>query len=168
MLVALALLLIHRPAGAEQRRYALLIGANAGERDEVVLRYANSDAHRMSRILQQLGGFRGEDVVLLQEAGANDVRSALIDLNDRLRHESNALLFVYYSGHADADTLHLSGSLLPFRELRGLVSGSSASTRVLVVDACRSGAITRVKGGHRGPSFDVRIEGPSRPKGWRS
>jgi hypothetical protein len=155
-----ALLLAHRPAQAEPRRYALLIGANAGERDEVVLRYANDDAHRLSRILQQLGGFRGEDVVLLQEAGANDVRSALIDLNERVRHEPHALLFVYYSGHADADTLHLSGSRLPFRELRGLVSGSSATTRVLVVDACRSGAITRVKGGHAGPSFDVRVETP--------
>ena len=81
---------------------------------------------------------RGEDIVVLQDANDSDARRALIDLNSRVRGQSSALLFVYYSGHGDADTLHLSGSRLPLDELRGLVSGSAAAVRVLVIDACRS------------------------------
>jgi hypothetical protein len=163
--VALAAVLCCAVARAETRRYALLIGANGGDRDETVLRYANSDAQRLGRILQQLGGFRGEDIVVLQDANSTDARRALIDLNSRVRSQSGALLFVYYSGHGDADSLHLTSSRLPLDELRGLVSGSAASVRVLVIDACRSGGITRVKGGRPGPSFDVRIEAPLNAEG---
>ena len=64
-------------------------------------------------------------------------------------------MIVYYSGHADADALHLDGTHLPLGELRDLVTGSAASARVLVLDACRSGTITRVKGGTPAPAFDI-------------
>jgi hypothetical protein len=164
-ILALALILCSAVARAETRRYALLIGANGGDRGETVLRYANSDAQRLGRILQQLGGFHGEDIVVLQDANSTDARRALIDLNARVRGQSSALLFVYYSGHGDADSLHLGGTRLPLDELRGLLSGSAAAVRVLVIDACRSGGITRVKGGRPGPSFDVRIEAPLNAEG---
>ena len=69
-------------------------------------------------------------------------------------------MIVYYSGHADAEALHLAGTHLPMTELRDLVSGSAASARVLVLDACRSGTITRVKGGTRAPAFDIDLALP--------
>jgi len=37
------------------------------------------------------------------------------------------------------------------RELEALVRGSSADIRILVVDSCRSGSVTRVKGGSPAP-----------------
>src|SRR5258707_13812159 len=36
-----------------------------------------------------------------------------------------------------------------------MVRGSSATFRILVSDACRSGALTRVKGGQRAPPFPI-------------
>src|SRR5207249_4450049 len=63
--------------------------------------------------------------------------------------------------HADTEHLHLRGTHLPMDELRRAVADSPAGARVLVLDACRSGALTRVKGGRPAPSFDVRAEAVS-------
>lgn len=76
----------------------------------------------------------------------------MIAVNDRVRATlarpgSQALLFVFYSGHADPEALHLGRSRLPSRLVTQLVSGSAATFRLLVVDACRLGAVTRAKGG---------------------
>ena len=56
-------------------------------------------------------------------------------------------MFVYYSGHADEQALHLGNTRLSLDELRGLVQGSAAAFRLSILDACRSGGLTRVKGG---------------------
>lgn len=164
------LLLFSGIATAEIRRYALVIGANSGDRNEVVLRYAESDAQRMGHIFRTVGGFHPEDVLVLNDVSSTEAQRVLISLNERIRQNSTesveSLLLVFYSGHADADALHLSGSRLPMAVLRGLVSGSSATARVLVIDACRSGAVTRIKGGRPGPSFNVRLETPLGAQGF--
>ena len=152
------------PAGAA-RRFALVVGANAGEPHEVRLRYAESDAERMARILRDVGGFAAGDVLLLTQVDAENVRRALIDLNARLRGEQDGLLFVYYSGHGSAEALHLAGSRLAMDELRQLVTGSPARQRVLVIDSCRSGAITRIKGGRPAPEFQIAFDAPSAAEG---
>jgi hypothetical protein len=147
--VALAVALtLAPPAHADGGRHAIVIGDNQGDRDEVILRYAEAVARRLGEVLRSVGGFFPEDVELLNGVTAEDVRRALIRLNARLR-QSNAstMLFVFYSGHADAESLHLGGTRLPLHELRDLTAGSPADVRVLVVDSCRSGALTRVKGG---------------------
>ncbi|HEX8950612.1 MAG TPA: caspase family protein, partial [Polyangia bacterium] len=161
LLGALATAAAPRPAHAEPNRFAVIIGANAGDADEPTLRYAESDADRVAGVLRTLGGFQPENVVTLQDLRAAEVRRALISLNARVRALSGeSLMIVYYSGHADADALHLGGTHLPMTELRDLVTGSAASARVLVLDACRSGTITRVKGGTRAPAFDIDLALP--------
>src|SRR5262249_25816864 len=59
--------------------------------------------------------------------------------------------------HADAGALHLGSTPLELRELEQLVRGSAASFRLLFLDACRSGALTRVKGGTPIPPFDIHL-----------
>ncbi len=150
-----------RPALAEPNRFAVVIGGNAGDADEPTLRYAESDAERVAGVLRTLGGFQPENVVTLNDLRAAEVRRALIALNARVRAlAGDSLMIVYYSGHADAESLHLAGTHLPLSELRDLVTGSAASARVLVLDACRSGTITRVKGGTRAPAFDIDVALP--------
>jgi hypothetical protein len=139
-------------AFAMVQRFAVIVGNNQGQRDEVRLRYAEADATRMQTVLRDLGDFEPADIVLLRGESADTVRSTLITVNDRIRAaaslpDTDTLLLVYYSGHADAQALHLGDSRLEFRELAQLVRGSSAKFRLLVVDACRSGAMTRGKGG---------------------
>jgi hypothetical protein len=158
---ALAALLLLAPASASAavHRYAILVGSNDGDAGEVTLRYAESDATRVGKILRDMGEFQPEDVLTLADVTAEDLRRSLIDLNTRIRASSDpSMLFVFYSGHADAEAIHLRGTRLDVSELRNLVYGSPATARILVIDACRSGAVTRVKGGHPGPSFAIDVD----------
>lgn len=148
----LACVLVTGAAEATVQRFAVIVGNNHGRDSDPSLRYAESDASKVARVLRDLGGFPPANIVLLKHESGPTFRSTLIAVNDRIRGakalpNSQALLFVYYSGHADAHTLHLGKTSLALSELSQLVRGSSATFRLLVVDACRSGALTRVKGG---------------------
>jgi len=154
-LVLLALLVVASPAHANVEHYAVIVGRNSGAADEQKLRFAESDASRVAELLGEVGGFPDENQVVLRDKTADQVRRALIATNERIRvgqrAGDEAVLLVYYSGHGDADALHLGDTRLELRELEALVRGSSAQIRILVIDSCRSGSVTRVKGGTPAP-----------------
>ena len=81
----------------------------------------------MARLLQDLGGFPAENTAVLPARGADQVRRALLSINERVRRSTGggrrARQLVYYSGHADARTLHLQGTSLEVEELRAMVTG---------------------------------------------
>jgi hypothetical protein len=133
----------------------VIVGHNSGASDEQQLKFAESDAQRVAELLAEVGGVADENQVVLREKTADQVRRALIAMNERIRVGERvgrqAVLFVYYSGHGDADALHLGDTRFQLRELESLVRGSSAQVRILVIDACRSGSVTRVKGGTPAP-----------------
>src|SRR5262249_24801637 len=142
-----ALLALAEPAWGATR-YAIVVGVNDGDKQEKTLRYAESDAKRVAEVLRTVGGFHPEDIILLTDVSAADLRRALIETNARIRTSTDkGLLFIFYSGHGDGEALHVGGTHLPLNELRDLAVGSSAEARVLVIDSCRSGVLTRVKGG---------------------
>ena len=150
-----------RSASAGVERFALLIGDNTGDSDDARLRFAETDAARMRDLLADVGGVAAENLVLLQAGDAAAARRALITINDRIRMLSSASeteLVVYYSGHADSSALHMAGTQFALDELQRLVRGSPAGVRLLVVDACRSGSITRVKGGRHVEPFAIDLE----------
>ncbi|XYH95905.1 caspase family protein [Sorangium sp. So ce1128] len=151
------------PAEARVERFAVLIGNNAGEKGEVELRYAEDDAAKMYDVLKDLGGVPPANLVLLRSEGAETVRRTLITMNDRVRAamsspDTDVLYLVYYSGHADGNGLHLGPTPLSLTEFEQLVRGSAASARLLIVDSCRSGALTRAKGGTTAPPFVIRLD----------
>jgi hypothetical protein len=152
------------PAHADTERYAVVIGDNRGASDEQPLRFAESDAQRFADLLGDVGGVPGENQVVLRGKSADQVRRALIATNEHIRMASrpaaDAVLLVYYSGHGDADALHLGDTTLPLRELEALVRGSPAAVRVLVIDSCRSGSITHVKGGRPAPPLVLATAAP--------
>jgi hypothetical protein len=161
-----ALFTLCLPVGAAQarvERFAVIVGNNAGAADEAALRYAESDAIRVYDVLRELGGYQPANMALLRGVDAETVRSTLIAFNDRIRQVSSApgtevVLFVYYSGHADMERLHLSGSALRMTELAQLVRGSAAHFRLVVLDACHSGSVTRTKGARVRPAFALPTE----------
>ncbi|HET8935569.1 MAG TPA: caspase family protein [Polyangiales bacterium] len=147
-------------AQASVERFAVVIGSNRGQPDDQELRYAESDASHMFEVLRDLGGFQPANMVLLRDENADTVLRTLITVNDRIRAatslpDGQALLFVYYSGHADADDLHLGETRLPISQLAQLARGSAATFRLVVLDACRSGTLTRVKGGKIRAKFEL-------------
>ena len=147
-------------ASARVERFAIIIGNNEGALDETTLRYAESDAVRVYDVLRELGGYAPAQMALLRGANAESVRSTLIAFNDRIRQVSSSpdtdvVLFVYYSGHADLERLHLAGTALNMKELAQLVRGSAAQFRLVVLDACHSGSLTRAKGAKVRPAFEL-------------
>jgi len=167
MTVTIVTLAAARLAAAAVERFALVVGNNEGDAGDLRLRFAEEDASRVAGVLTELGGYRPENVTTIRHRDGAELRRALIAINDRIRHvtaatSDRAVLFVYYSGHADVDALHLGTSRLDLTELRQLVSGSAAQFRLLVLDSCRSGALTRLKGARAAPAFDVGGASPAR------
>lgn len=140
-----------------EERHAIVIGNNRGEAGEIPLRYAEADAEKMAGVLLDVGGVAAENLVLLRGADVEAVRRALVTVNERIRsgRPEEAALIVYYSGHADEEALHLGEAPFGLDEIRGLVQGSAAAFRLLIVDACRSGGLTQVKGGRMIPPSTI-------------
>ena len=158
------------PASAEVKRYALLVGANRGHPGEVQLRYAESDVNGVAETLTQVAGFQSERIVRLTAPTPARVRGALVDLSLTIQQEvragHEAILFVYFSGHSDAQNLHLGPNDLSSEELSKLVRLSPAKLKVLLLDSCRSGALTRVKGGRQVAPFQIGVDNQLRFEGY--
>jgi hypothetical protein len=143
-------------ARAEVKRYALVAGNNHGLSSDITLRHAIADAERVSNVLSEIGGFAPENMLLLRDATADNFRQALTTMFERIQAQGSrdsSLLFLYYSGHADAQDLHLRQSLFSMSELSQLAHNAKAGVRLVILDACQSGALTRVKGGRVQQAF---------------
>ncbi len=165
---ALALTLA-APAQAEERRYAVVVGANIGGPDQEPLRFAERDAERTAQVLRSLGGVNDEDLVLLLAPDAERLARVLERTGQRIAAETaaadRALVYVYYSGHADETGLRLGLTSFPLKQLRDTVEGMPVDVRVLLVDACRSGEILRSKGATPVEPFAITLRGPEQSEG---
>jgi hypothetical protein len=152
------------PAGF--RRLAVVVGANRGAADRVPLRYAVADAERFAGVVTRMGGVAAADCILLREPSRRVLLEALATARTlaagarggRARVE----VIVYFSGHADDQGLMLGRELVSYRELRAAVGDIDADVGVTVLDACASGAITRLKGGQAHPAFLAEASGAAR------
>jgi hypothetical protein len=128
------------PAPAPTRRFALVMGANAGGAGSVRLRYAVSDARSFASLLTELGGVRSEDLILLLDPGLSSFRGAA----EKLRAAAAAAnasgrrceLMLYYSGHSDEEGLLLGKEKLGYSDLRQAIESVPAAVRVAIVDSC--------------------------------
>ena len=152
-------------ARAAPASVAVIVGNNVGLPEEPVLRFAEEDATRIAEVLRGLGAFAGDGMKVLRARTAADMRRAIDDAEALLAKSDDGFLFIYYSGHADGESLHLGGTLFSLRDLQALLGRSDVATRVMVVDACRSGTLTQTKGGRPDGDFDVRLALPANPRG---
>ena len=146
-------------ASASVRRLVLAAGANNGGVDRDLLRYAVSDAENFVRVLEEMGGLDPADVLLLRDPDREQFELGLLELRRRVaaanRRGDRLEVLLYYSGHADEEGLLLAGEHLGYSLLRRELGAASADVHIAVLDACASGAITRIKGGQRQQSFLV-------------
>ena len=158
-LTALVFAATPKSAGA-WTTYLVSVGNNEGTDDEQPLLYAERDAERFAGLMGRLGRVKGLNTVLALGEKAGDLRQTLLKTNVRIRKAKETdtnltCLIVFYSGHADARGLHLGNSVLSFDELKTMVEGSAADVRILIIDACRSGGLTRVKGASAAEPFEI-------------
>ncbi len=149
---------------AAVQRLALVAGANDGGPDRPVLKYAVSDAERFARVLLDLGGVSPANAILLRQPKLRELEQALDQLRSRIDEARRTAagngggrteVLVYYSGHADDKGLLLGEDRYSYRSLRDRLDDVAADVRIAVLDACASGAITRIKGGVLRPPFLV-------------
>ncbi|MFA6836688.1 MAG: caspase family protein, partial [Fibrobacteraceae bacterium] len=138
-------------------RYLFAVGANDGGKNRPRLRYAESDAEAFSKVLVEMGGVNAKNGVILREPSLASMKRGFENLDRKLSEKSNTrkeVLF-YYSGHADERGLRIGDELYAWADLRRRIDALSADVKISVIDACGSGAITRVKGGVAVPAFMV-------------
>lgn len=159
-----AILLAPVLAGAGPlQRYTLIVGANSGGADRPQLRYAVSDAERMAAVLVDLGGVDRDKEIVLRDPTVRGFMDALTQLNARVAAGRQAVaqaggrteVVFYYSGHADEKGLLLGEDRVSYQTLRDRLDDIPADVRIAVLDACASGAFTRLKGGRKRPPFFV-------------
>jgi hypothetical protein len=145
-------------------RFALVAGANYGGPDRPALEYAVSDARHFARVLIELGGVDAADAIVLEQPGLRQLQDAFDRLQVRVTAAAQAEqvgkggrteVLVYYSGHADDKGLLLGEDRYSYRSLRDRLDELPADVRIAVLDACASGAITRLKGGKLAHPFLV-------------
>ncbi|WP_297698084.1 caspase family protein [uncultured Fibrobacter sp.] len=153
-------------------RYVFAVSANNGGKERPRLRYAESDARAFANVLSQMGGVPKANVHMVTEPSVASLQKQLDALDKKLvatktAHSgkgANATngaenfreeVLVYYSGHADEKGLRLGEEVYSWKEFRKRIDALNADVKIAVIDACGSGAITRVKGGVAVPAFMV-------------
>lgn len=141
------------------RRFAIVVGANDGGSDRVVLRYAGTDAEAVSGVLERFGGVATGDLVRLSDPTPAQLFEAIEVMSTRIRAArhggQHVQLVFYYSGHSDEQGLLLGGARVSYQDLRREVQAVPADVRIAVLDSCASGAFTRTKGGAKRAPFLV-------------
>ncbi|MBA3502933.1 MAG: caspase family protein [Myxococcota bacterium] len=130
--------------------YALVVGSNAAGPGQTALKYAEDDARRVGAILGELGGVSPGNVDIVLQPSPQKLRESIDKLTQRVAADNAAgkqsRIFFYYSGHARATAIDLGPQGLPLAELRQRLLAVPATLTVVVLDACQSGAFSRVKG----------------------
>jgi uncharacterized caspase-like protein len=130
--------------------YAIVVGSNSGGPGQTDLRYAEDDARRVGKLLTDLGGYQADHVDIVVHPTPDQLRTRIAKLAEKLAADEQAgratrVLF-YYSGHAKASAVNLGSEELPLPELRQKLFALPSKLTVVVLDACQSGAFSRVKG----------------------
>ncbi len=137
-----------RAADAPDRpvRVAVLVGANGAAPGRQPLLYSHRDVDRMAEVLRAVGGFDAANVFVLKDPSPKGLMGALLAAVNRLQGNPQSLLYFYYSGHADDQSLYPGGQATPLAPVRALIDEAKVSVKVGIVDACRGGSWTRAKG----------------------
>lgn len=147
-------------------RHAMVVGVNDGGGSLEPLKYAEQDARRFADLLVELGDFDPEMVTVLYSPDRDTFMDAM-ELHDRIAARIGEDLFIlYYSGHADARGLRLGEEVVRYQDLRDRMHAMQADVRVGVLDACRSGAIVRLKGARVTAPFLPEDELPAEGEAW--
>jgi hypothetical protein len=137
--------------------FALVVGSNAPGPGQQALRYAERDAAEVAAVLRDVGGYAADHVVMALHPDRAGLTAAIASLRARLlagaaRGEQAQLVF-YYSGHARADALTLGGEDVSLAELRQQILALPSTLTIVVIDACQSGAFSRIKGAEATTDF---------------
>jgi hypothetical protein len=140
-------------------RFGLFVGSNAAAIGRETLQHAEDDAARMRSVFVELGGIADQNAISVNSPDARRLLDAINAVATRVAAAEDATFIFYYSGHADDRALLLGETEVSFVDLRRALEAVPAKLRLEIVDACRSGALTRTKSAKMGAPFAVRSQG---------
>ncbi|MEM6531138.1 MAG: caspase family protein [Myxococcota bacterium] len=153
---AAVLLTVGAPVSAvAESRVALLVAHPFGGEGLLPLRYTSNDLERMREVLETLGGF--DTVIVSYGEDADQVAQRFYEARESLSGRDDIFVF-YYSGHAKDGELRLGETRLALTEVNDLIADSGAALRIGLLDSCRSGGITRLKGVQKGAPVAIRVD----------
>ena len=146
-----------RLASVEGDYYALIIGNNDYELDELDLDKPLDDAGKLKRILESNYNFQPANIVMLSNTTRDEIFESIYNFRQVLTRGDNLLIF--YAGHGywdeniqqgywwpvDADPNNPS-NWLSNSDLREQIRGINSAHTLLISDACFSGAIFKTRG----------------------
>lgn len=161
MIAATATVLLAGSAASSRadspRAYAIIVGSNPGGPGQHSLKYAERDAASVAGVLRSLGGYAKTNIALLRRPTPQALIATIDRIGQRLRKDAAAgadtMVLFYYSGHAKAHALNLGDHELALSTLRERIMALPASLRVVILDACQSGAFSNIKGVTRAADF---------------
>lgn len=137
--------------------YALIVGSNIPGPGQAELAFAEDDAGAVATVLRELGGYPADHVRTLLHPSPTKLLLAVADLQREAAADTAAgrrvRLFFYYSGHAKASGLSLGALELSLAELRRRLLAVPTTLTLVVLDACQSGAFSRIKGAEAAADF---------------
>ena len=146
-------------AETQINRYVLAVSANNGGKGRPMLRYAESDAKSFVNVLKEMGGVQPQNIVFVKGPSVEKLRHEMDALDKKIAQGKSTggrnEVLVYYIGHADDKGLRLGEEVYNWKEFRKRIDALKGDVKIAVIDACGSGAITRLKGGVAVPAFMV-------------
>jgi hypothetical protein len=138
-------------------RYAVYVASNYGGETLERLRYARSDAKRLSDTMREVGGIEDKNTIMLIDPTFDDVNDAFDTVSAAIRKNAGLArrteFLFYYSGHSDEDALLLGNEKYEYGKLKATLSKVPSDVHVVMLDSCFSGNFVRSKGGTKQKSF---------------
>lgn len=138
-------------------RYALYVASNDGGTGRERLRYARTDAKRLSETMAEIGGIDSKNSMMLVDPSFAEVNKAFASITDSIRKNAGRArrteFLFYYSGHSDETSLLLGNETYDYGSLKSALSKIPSDVHVVMLDSCYSGNFVRAKGGSRQKPF---------------
>jgi len=120
--------------GESSPRSAIVVGANAAALGRAALRHSHRDLEAMAEVLRTVGRFDERDVHLLRDPAPDEVIRLVEREASALAGKPQAMLFFYFSGHADRDALYSGGRPLALDRLRRALDRTDVALRIGLVE----------------------------------
>lgn len=137
------------PSDGRTIRLGLVVGHNRGLDDDPRLQYAESDAQKIAELFQEVGGMDEDHIILLKSPRPEELENAFKEIHSwSLESAPNdeVVFIFYFSGHGTGENLKLGRRNFALKDLKDRIDQIPAKLRIGILDACQSGAITRLKG----------------------
>ena len=138
-------------------RYALYVASNNGGEKREMLKYAGTDAERLARTMNDIGGIKAENSLILTDPTKEEINGAFRNFKAIIRQNTGKsrrteFLF-YYSGHSDENAFLLGNESYDYTALKAALNQVPTDVHVVMLDSCFSGNFVRAKGGSREKAF---------------